>query len=469
MHDVTVIGGSVASLVCADRLARAGTSVAILVSDHLGSGFRGIAHQGRRLPLGARLLELDYDDSGIGQQPVPLGEYVPGPSGHRPHQAIVRRYLEDLLGEGLVRAPAPQLSLRGVVAEDFGFTVDLTSLRELVTHEELAAIGRESAHAVGLIGRDGVLGGATPWDPWRHQSSHAMLMNHGPSFHRLFGAPLARKVRPGGLLDVPLALRRKVWAAIFHPQTLFEASAGPGPSYRPDRRFHTVSGSASWQVVDALLERLGSSSAVAIVRSGPLSSLAVTPGGVTLQLEAQGPVEVRGPLVLGSTPEQVFGAAGIDLQLTRARTALSWVDVPEDKLVGAPGVMTVVDDDCPVYRLSDAGPAAPGERTFAIEWRHDCAIEELAPMAGQHLERLGVVEDGSCVQSIHQIAANSFTDPTFTNLVKFQAARDRWNELGVPAIVIGGAAAFGADSLNEQIVQGLWAASAIIDRSPVWH
>ncbi len=468
MSDVTIVGGSIASLVCAERLAVAGNTVTLLVSDHLGSGFRGIAHQGRRLPLGARLLELDYGDGSTGREPASLAEYVPGPTGHLAFQALVRDYLADLLGESLVRAPAPRLSLRGAVADDFNFTVDLTSLRELLTDGEIAAIGRESADAVGLLGREGVLGGATPWDPWQHESSHALLMNHGPTFHGTFGSAPARKLRAGGLYDVPLALRRKVWAAVFHPVTLHEATAGTGPSYRPGRPFHTVSGAATWRVVDQLLDRLGSSRAVHIDRAGSLTGLHASTRGTAIEIGSERRVEISGPLVLGTSPEELFAAAGIVLQLERTRTVLSWVDVPEGELIAAPGVMTVADTDCPVYRLSDAGPAAPGQRTLTIEWRHDSDLASLPAATGEHLERLGVVHDGRHVETVHQIAAPSFTDPTFTNLAAFRTAHDRWQELAFPALVVGGAAAFGADSLNEQIVQGLWAAAATSERRPAW-
>ena len=59
---VVVVGGSVASLVAADALAAAGRSVELhLPESGVGGGFTPITLSGRRLELGARLIELSYD------------------------------------------------------------------------------------------------------------------------------------------------------------------------------------------------------------------------------------------------------------------------------------------------------------------------------------------------------------------------------------------------------------------------
>ena len=56
---------------------------------------------------------------------------------------------------------------------------------------------------------------------------------------------------------------------------------------------------------------------------------------------------------------------------------------------------------------------------------------------------------------VHKVRAPAFTAPSAGNLAAFGAAQESFNRLSLDAEIIGGAAAFGADSLNEQIIQGL--------------
>ncbi|MFA9270284.1 MAG: hypothetical protein ACEQSX_05930, partial [Baekduiaceae bacterium] len=52
-------------------------------------------------------------------------------------------------------------------------------------------------------------------------------------------------------------------------------------------------------------------------------------------------------------------------------------------------------------------------------------------------------------------AAPTFALPTAENVERFARARDELRALGLDADIVGGAADFAADALNEQIVQAL--------------
>src|SRR3546814_14219744 len=65
---------------------------------------------------------------------------------------------------------------------------------------------------------------------------------------------------------------------------------------------------------------------------------------------------------------------------------------------------------------------------------------------------------GASVLPVHAIAGPSFTLPTFVNRQRFAEGRSHLSAADLPADVIG-AEVFGADSFNEQVVQGLAARS----------
>ena len=122
----------------------------------------------------------------------------------------------------------------------------------------------------------------------------------------------------------------------------------------------------------------------------------------------------------------------------------------------------VVDPALPAYRVNSGGEGGPaGWQLFSVELSHDVEPDTVEAAARRTLETIGLVRPGGAVRVVHKIRAPAFTAPSAENLAAFRAARESFNRLGIDAEIVGGAAAFGADSLNEQIVQGLKAGERV--------
>lgn len=451
----TVVGGSIAALVAADTLAAAGRPVRLVLPQRgVGGGFAAIRHGGRTLELGVRLLELSYEDDGA---PVPpLAAYRPGIGGHRPYARLVRRWVTELLGDRLVAVAAPQMVLDDRLVDDILFTVDLSSLPGTLCAPERAAMAAEVAAALQARGRDaGVLDPALAGELADMTLQEASVANHGPRFHARVIAPLCDKVLPGGAGRVLAPLRRQAWAPVFHPRTLLQALRGERPAFRPRRTFQTVAPDGCVGVVDALLARLQGRPQVAIERRPALTRIAATDRGVALRFADGHEVVVERP-VLGPAAAELFAAAGIDYAPEKVRTALTWLEADADDCTAIGSLVHVLRPDNPVLRVSTGGGGAPeGRRLLCVELRHDVADDALERCAIDGLTAAGLLRDGARVVTVMASARPTFAAPSRATRTAFERARDAFADRHLDVDVVGAGLGLGADSLNEQIVQGL--------------
>lgn len=457
---MTVIaGGTIAALVAADAAVSAGNDVDLYLPEKgVGGGFLPMVVDNLRLELGVRLLELSYgsEDAAVGEEP-PLDDYQPGVSGHRPHVARVRTYLTELLDPDLVEVERPKVFINGALRPDVYFTVDLSGLREALTNEQAAAVTAETRRILDETGNPaGVLGGENPPDLWSMSFEEASLSNHGPTFHRLFIESICKKIQVEGSATVVAALRRKLWMPAFYPQTVWEAASGQPLGFVPDRPFHTVRRGGTGEVVTRLLARLEASPKVTVNRVKALKRVAADGARTVLEFDdGTAPVSATRP-VLGYPPEQLFPAAGVPYAPERVPLSICWVLVDEDDVVEVPSMTFVTDPDLPAYRVNSGGAGGPpGAQLVSLELAHDADPSDAEAAARRTLEATGMVRAGAGLRVVHKVRAPAFTAPSAVNVAAFQAARESFNRLSLNAEIVGGAAAFGADSLNEQVIQGL--------------
>jgi hypothetical protein len=446
---VICVGGSIATLVAADALRRAGREVDLLLpSRGVGGSFAAPERDGIRLDLGVRLLELGYDDDPTVAMP-PLAAYAPRYGGHRPYAALVASYLTELLDGDLAEVPTPELHLDGRWHRDVLFTVDLRRLRELLPAASVPAIAAEVARARRTVGDAGVM--ALP--PVAREGmtlEQASRANHGDTFHDLLIGPLCDKICARGAEAALAEYARKLWMPLFWPRTLAEAVAGEAPAFCPDRRFHTLTGGLAG-IVDRLLARTGGRTVGALV--GADADALVFADGTRVASDRA---------VIGCGAEEAFAAAGCTAPLERLTSACAWLEADDRDLLHAPSMAHVADADEAVFRVSRNGhqPRA-GTTTLVVELRHDVAPDVLAGAAAGSLERLGVLREGAGTRTVATWSGASFAAPDAANRTRFAACADALHERVPGAVVVGPAASFGADSLNEQVVQGLHAAAVL--------
>ncbi len=409
----TVAGDTVAALVAADALAAKGEQVTLYLSDRIAGGFEPMRMGPWRMNLGLRLLETSYGPEESPEEP-PLSAYVPGMSGHRPYIARVRRWFQDLLGDDLVEVGRPAMFMNGRMAPDVYLTVDLSGLRVVLTDEQAKCIRGETAFKSHLSDhRDTTL-------------EHASMYTHGPAFHDLFIEPFCAKVDPAGSANVLASHRRKFWMPLFHSRTVWEAASGRPVTFQPRRPFHAIRGDG---IVTRLLARL----------DGRVE--------VVCQPAVIGPLDSD---ILAYSPETLFAAAGHPVKLDRIQLTICWVSVAEDDIRCLPSTVMIPDPSVSAYRITDGGQVG-SQRLVCLEGT-------TLDRASADLERLGIVREGARLSPVHEMHTPGFAAPTAANRDRFDEARRATADVLGDAVVIGGAGAFGADSLNEQIVQGLWAA-----------
>lgn len=459
---VTVAGGSIAALVAADTAARRGAQVRLVLPEKgVGGGFQPLGVDGMQLEFGVRLLEVSYGSEDSPDYPD-LREYRPGVSGHRPYISLVKRFLTSLLGSDLVEVDRPKMFVNGRLGDDIYFTVDLSGLRSMLTDDQARAIAMETRSLLDAgVDRAGVLGSASPSDLWSASLAEASQKNHGPTFHRLFIESVCRKIQAAGSTNVLAALRRKVWMPLYYPQTLWEACTDARLGFVPNRPFHTVVNGGTGEVVRRLVERVVANPAIAVSRVSKLTGIAASDDGTRLEFDGAPPLTAVRP-ILGFSAEQLFSAAGVPYAPERLPLGLCWVVVPEEDLTALPSMTFVADPELPAFRVNAGSDTAPpGMRLISIELCYDVPQEDAEGAARRTLEATGILRPGGAMRTVKAVRAPAFTAPTEANLSAFEEARELFNLEGLDAETIGGAGSFGADSLNEQIIQGLRAGEMV--------
>jgi hypothetical protein len=450
-----VVGGTPAALVTADALGAADVPVRLLLPERgVGRGFAPLPHEGRALQLGVRLLELGYEDDAA--PPPPLAAYEPGTSGHRPFAPLIRAWVEALAGERLREIAPPRVVIDGVSHDDYLFTVDLTGLPAALPPAARREIAEQAYAANRARGDAGVLSEELG-DRSLEEASRA---NHGPTFHARLIEPLAEKFVPGGSAAILAQWRRKAWLPLFWPRTVREAFAGEPATFRPRRTFHELAPGGVGGLVDALLERLKARPTIEIVSVGALER--AEPDGAHVRLAfAGGHEELASRPALGVPAAELHAATGIAVDVERVRTVVAWVEADRAAFAAGLDLAHVLDAGNPVVRVS-AGSTTPdpGRRVVCVELRHDHPLESAGAAAIAGLRDAGLLKDDSPLP-IHEGAMTSLPLPSAQTRARLIVAHEQLLAHGLDAHLLGGALEPGADSLNEQIVQGLRAAEAM--------
>jgi len=498
-----VVGGTPAALVCADALGAAGVPVRWLAPERgVGRGFAPIPRDGRTLQLGVRLLELGYEDDPV---PPPLDAYEPGTSGHRPYARLIRSWTEELCGERLREIAPPRVVLDGALLDDYLFTVDLTALAAALPAAERAEIAEQAGAAEERLGAAGLLASRVPGagdapaaatdgrapgaaDPLGDRTlADASLANHGAAFHARLIEPLAAKFVPGGAQTILAAWRRKAWLPLFWPRTVREAFAGEPVAFAPRRTFHELDPGGVGGLIEALERRIAGHASVERVPVGALQRIESrgggpagaasrddrahgdrtartrgANGGARLRLAFDGGhVEDAHNPALGVPAAELLKAAGIEAAVERVRTVIAWIEADASALPDGVDLVHVLDPDNPVARVSSGSTTPdPARKLLAVELRHDQPEETAARDAIAGLQATGLLKGGD-PQPIHQGAMATLPIPSAQTRARLAAATAELHARELHAHLLGGALEPGADSLNEQIVQGLRAAETL--------
>lgn len=432
-HHLAVVGGSIAGLAAAIVAARAGRLVDLYLEPaRVGGSFAGITAAGRRFDLGCRLFELEYEAS-------PHTPFDSDCGTHRPLIQDIAAFISGILGDDLRPAAEPEIWINATRTRCPLMTTNLADFPAALAPADLEVIRAELAHARF----------AEPGADLRSAS----IAQHGARLHDRLIEPLCLKQTPAWG-DIPAVHRRKLWMALFHPETLRQAFHHNPMAFRPHRPFTTTRHGTAHPFVDRLHQAACNEPGITCIPVASLTRLGCgADGALTLHFGSGAHVVLSGgATVLALPPEQLFRAAGAVYAPDRLTAAILWVDVPEADLLTLPSSLLVCDPALAPFRISGAGCTPDGHRTLAIEFGAAVPCLEAAVTA---LRATGVVRDRAVIRPVHQVVAPAQVAPTAANQLRFNQAFAHLQTLGPRCAVLGNARRFGWDSLNDQLADAI--------------
>jgi hypothetical protein len=112
-----------------------------------------------------------------------------------------------------------------------------------------------------------------------------------------------------------------------------------------------------------------------------------------------------------------------------------------------------------VLRVSRGGAGGPGRALLTVELRHDADPDTLDAAAGDGLVAAGLLAGDVAADTVMVARRPTFPVPDRATLTAFATARERFDALGLDVELAGGVLDVTADTLNDQILQGLRASA----------
>ena len=434
----TIVGSSVASLTAALLAAQRGHRVNLYVDPlRIGGSFGGLKVGNRRLDLGCRLFELDYENTPA----KPIERFDPINDSHRHFIVEVAGFIEQVLQDDIRPAYVPEMLIAGCRTRCVLMTADLSDLPAALSQEDRKQVRAEVEKILQLPAMQN-----TSYKTLREVS----LAQHGPRLHELLIQAVCAKQHPGW--DAVLASdRRKLWAALFQPRTVLEAFSGGPIGFQPYRPFSTTRAGSLFPFVDRLYHSVCENDQITVIPAGPLSRLSC--GGSGLAEFGFNKTSISVPseqCVVAESPEQVFKAAGRAYKPERMISSMIWVDVADGDIDRDLSTLTICDPDLPVLRISNVGITAR-RRCFSVEFGHLPPCPKIAVAA---LRQAGVVRTGATVEIVHQVTGRAQIVPTPASRRHFEDAQTCL--AAFKGMLLGGLRRFLFDGLNDQITDAMF-------------
>ena len=449
--DLVVIGGGIGCLVAALSAAEAGARVTLLAPKHgIGSGFASLKQGDFRLDVGCRRFDLTNDPT-ISS----LDDYHPG-MRTRPFANHYREFLEDNLGMDLVATTMPRASYDGRLVPDFITSLDLTSLADILSDEDLTRVKLET---------DAILSATTPspltlgLGSWPDLScatfEEASIANHGPTFHARLIEPFAKKIYADGWTTMPADLAAKIWTPLFFPRTI---NQGCHQEIDRDRQaityFYPASGYFG-EFVNKLISKIKKTKNIHTVACTSLVSLERTGMSYIAEFSDASTYRWDSPFVLGTSVEKYCALANQQIDAETLSLAVVWIEIDEDDILEDPAMINVFDGDTSISRISVGGVGgAAGHRILSLEMTGGSDECDEAS-ASAILTRMGILRPGANIQLIRREPDLKIVAPSAINRRHLQAARATLLDKGIDPVLVGTLNNMKADTLCDQVLQGL--------------
>jgi hypothetical protein len=215
--DHILLGGGIASLVCARELTRKGCTVALIAPPaSYGGHFSSHEALGYEFGLGMVLCEFDSFSS----HSDTLSDYDPSIlNSAGQFSGIVSSYLDQFFEFREVKQM--NVALRGKLLGDYFIANDFSNLKDVFSANDIESILRELSQSVDSnTFHPKSKASATIYNTASYVS--ASEANHGKKLHAALMEPLVNKATNLDSSKLSARYHRMYWAPLFYPETLLE-------------------------------------------------------------------------------------------------------------------------------------------------------------------------------------------------------------------------------------------------------
>jgi hypothetical protein len=296
----------------------------------------------------------------------------------------------------------------------------------------------------------------------------ASLANHGEVFHSRLIENFCKKLLNTGTDNVMAKYHRVPWLPLFYPETLF-SYLGDTPQSLPPTVFSYPTGECIGELANKLKMEIQCDSHIRIVNEYP----------DWLKIRDDGMYEIgfakHGSMLAGSLAWssnlgdllKVLGQENHARNFEKCSFALAFLHIPVDALRLDFTVLSIVDPDIMIYRITNQSRCASDDTKKArivVEINIDYLTEMLSGQLKKDLHKLvieelvalGIVEDARSIELVKLVELkDALLIPNVNNLLLFTEEANAVTNLAPKISLLGPSSGFSSSSFNHQILQGL--------------
>jgi protoporphyrinogen oxidase len=465
-NELCIVGGSLATLVAARERSRKEMQTVIIHSNsHWGGYFGGVEINGRLWDAGMMLYEFtSFRTPAITPS---LKDYNPRSRNDVGRfTKIVKAFVSEIQETRCVSAPL--MRINGKTLPDLILGNSIASVTKLLNADSIKDDLR--SHLCSAQSSEWHARNKNIWNPKSGVSfADISRINHGDVFHETVIRPFAEKVLGGDATEISPAYHRVPWLPLYWPETLLAALNGVINTL-PETRFNYPCNASIADMCSCLANEILSSPFVKVIRQN-VSSIRNRTGGYEIVM-GNGEIIFTQRLAWSQSLKEALVVCDVSVAPFAEKYVplhLIFMQVPRNYIKHDFSVLHNLDSDTSSYRIFNASNCAGELDTqyvrLVVEVRmtnyegqtsrgiSDAELVQLAlsDLVMQDVSREGIIPSFACVKRL----PNALLLPTKSSLQKYNFYHSEIQKFFPGMELIGNSAGAFANSLADQIIQGL--------------
>ncbi len=457
---LVLVGNALSLMVAATRLARRGIAVTVVNGGrNWGGHFTTVNVGGLAFDPGMVLHE--FTSFSMPDAEPDVRSYDPSVRNDAGRFCTaVRRYVNYY--QQTRDIVTPQMMVAGRQFDDLLVANGLRALPQLPFAEAM----RLELECIVAVGADSMLHAAH-----KHRGSgfnklpyeEVSKANHGETLHAKLLEPFCRKLLAKPSSEVVALYHRAAWLPLFYPETLLSYLEGR-PQPLPATVFSYPVGECLGELANKLRQEIEAHPLITVISGYPSRIAPRTGGGYDISFVDRDDVASAHLAWGGSLGDLLatFGQPQSKVGIERCSIALAFLRVPARSLKMGFSVLSIVDEDLAVYRVTNQSLCAGEDGEYVrlvAELNPDHAGAEGDALRARVLQDLvdaGVVDCADVIDCLHLIVIkNALMLPNLVNHQATLAEMAAVTALAPDISLMGPASGFFSSSFSDQIVQGL--------------